>query len=105
MSHSTSLSLSAQVRCACQRGIAQWRTGPAKGANGGQPGEDEPPVAPGSRELRGNRYAISKATGIAESTLSRFMAGKRGLPMKTLDRLADYLDLDIVARKRRRRKG
>ena len=51
------------------------------------------------------RYAISKATGIAESTLSRFMAGERGLPMKTLDTLADYLDLSIVAGKRRRRKG
>jgi len=51
------------------------------------------------------RYAISKATGIAESTLSRFMAGERGLPMKTLDRLADYLDLDIIAGKSRRRKG
>ena len=51
------------------------------------------------------RYAIGKATGIAESTLSRFMAGERGLPMKTLDKLADYLDLDIIAGKRRRQKG
>jgi transcriptional regulator with XRE-family HTH domain len=51
------------------------------------------------------RYAISKATGIAESTLSRFMAGERGLPMKTLDKLADFLDLDIIAGKRRRAKG
>ncbi len=43
------------------------------------------------------RYAISQATGIAESTLSRFMAGERGLPMKTLDRLADYLSLNIAS--------
>lgn len=43
------------------------------------------------------RYAISKATGIAESTLSRFLAGERGLPMKTLDRLADHLDLNLAA--------
>ncbi len=50
------------------------------------------------------RYAISKATGIAEATLSRFMTGERGLPMKTLDKLADYLDLDIIAGKRRRAK-
>jgi transcriptional regulator with XRE-family HTH domain len=50
------------------------------------------------------RYAISKGTGIAESTLSRFMAGERGLPMKTLDRLADYLDLHVVTRRRRRGK-
>ena len=49
--------------------------------------------------------AISKETGIAESTLSRFMSGERGLPTKTLDRLADFLDLNILTGKRRRRKG
>ncbi len=41
------------------------------------------------------RYGIAKATGISEATLSRFMSGERGLPMKTLDRLADYLNLNI----------
>jgi transcriptional regulator with XRE-family HTH domain len=50
------------------------------------------------------RYAISKATGIAESTLSRFVAGERGLPLKTLDRLADFLDLNITTGKHRRTK-
>ncbi len=50
------------------------------------------------------RYAISQATGIAESTLSRFVAGERGLPMKTLDKLADYLDLHIVTGTRQRDK-
>jgi transcriptional regulator with XRE-family HTH domain len=47
------------------------------------------------------RYAISKATGIAESTLSRFLAGERGLPMKTLDKLAEFLDLHITTGTRR----
>jgi hypothetical protein len=42
------------------------------------------------------RYAVSKATGISQATLSRFMAGERGLPMKTLDVLADYLGLNII---------
>jgi transcriptional regulator with XRE-family HTH domain len=42
------------------------------------------------------QYAIAKVTGISKSTLSRFMSGERGLPMKTLDLLADYLDLNIV---------
>jgi transcriptional regulator with XRE-family HTH domain len=51
------------------------------------------------------RYAISQGTGISQATLSRFMAGERGLPLKTLDRLADYLDLHIVTRKQRRGKG
>jgi transcriptional regulator with XRE-family HTH domain len=41
------------------------------------------------------RYRIAKETGISEGTLSRFMSGDRGLPMKTLDQLADYLELDI----------
>lgn len=48
------------------------------------------------------RYAISKATGIEQSALSRFMSGERGLPMKTLDRLADFLDLNITTGRRTR---
>ena len=42
------------------------------------------------------RYRISKRTGISQATLSRFMSGGRGLPMKTLDTLADYLNLNIT---------
>jgi transcriptional regulator with XRE-family HTH domain len=45
------------------------------------------------------RYRIAKETGISEPTLSRFMSGERGLPMTTLDRLADHLGLDIVRSK------
>ena len=41
------------------------------------------------------RYRIWKETGISQVTLSRFVNGERGLPMKTLDRLADFLDLNI----------
>jgi hypothetical protein len=52
------------------------------------------------------RYAIWKATGISQETLSRFLSGERGLPMKTLDRLVDYLDLNLVTgRPRLKRKG
>lgn len=47
------------------------------------------------------RYATAKATGISEATLCRFMSGERGLPMKTLDVLADYLELNITAPKRK----
>ncbi len=43
-----------------------------------------------------SRYRISKETGIEQTTLSKFMLGKRGLPMKTLDVLADFLRLRIV---------
>lgn len=45
------------------------------------------------------RYAIAKATGIDAATLSRFMSAERGLPMKTLDRLADFLELNITTGK------
>jgi transcriptional regulator with XRE-family HTH domain len=43
-----------------------------------------------------SRYAISKATGISQATLSRFAAGERGLTTTALDTLADFLDLDIT---------
>ena len=46
-------------------------------------------------------YAISKATGIDKATMSRFMSSERGLPMKTLDVLAAYLELTITAPKRK----
>ncbi len=49
-----------------------------------------------------SRYRISKETGIDASTLSRFASGERGLPMNTLDRLADYLDLNITVGKGRK---
>ncbi len=49
-----------------------------------------------------SRYAISKATDIGQDTFSLFMSGKRGLPMNTLDTLADFLDLNIIAGKPRK---
>ena len=52
-----------------------------------------------------SRYAISKATGIDQATLSRFMSGERGLPMKTLDVLGAFLKLDVVMRERPKRKA
>ena len=42
------------------------------------------------------RYAVSKATGIPESTLSRFVAGGRGLRSENIDKLADFLDLVLT---------
>ena len=51
------------------------------------------------------RYRISKDTGIDETALSRFASGERGLSMATLDRLADYLGLDLVMDGRRMNGG
>ena len=42
------------------------------------------------------RYAIWKATGVDQAKLSRFASGKTGLTMKALDKLADFLKLDLV---------
>ena len=44
------------------------------------------------------RYRIAKASGLAHAAMSRFMAGKGGLSVKTLDALADVIGLDVVAR-------
>jgi transcriptional regulator with XRE-family HTH domain len=42
-----------------------------------------------------SRYAICKALGLAQATMSRFMSGQGGLSMESLDELADLLDLNI----------
>jgi len=44
------------------------------------------------------RSVICREAGIDEASISRFMAGKTGLTLATLDRLADVLGLDVVAR-------
>jgi len=44
------------------------------------------------------RYRICRAAGIDKASISRFMAGKTGLTLASLDRLADVLGLDVVAR-------
>jgi plasmid maintenance system antidote protein VapI len=51
-----------------------------------------------------SRYAIAKALGIAESTMSRFVNGKGGLSMEYIDRLAELLGLHIVV-KRTKKQG
>jgi transcriptional regulator with XRE-family HTH domain len=48
------------------------------------------------------RYRICRDLGISESTLSRFMAGTSGLTLATIDRLAEYLHLELVSRKPRK---
>jgi transcriptional regulator with XRE-family HTH domain len=41
------------------------------------------------------QHAVARATGISEPLMSRFLSGKNGLSMAYLDKLADYLQLDI----------
>jgi plasmid maintenance system antidote protein VapI len=47
-----------------------------------------------------SRYAVAKAIDLDQSTLSRFMAGKAGLALDTLDRLGELLGLKLVATKK-----
>jgi hypothetical protein len=42
------------------------------------------------------RYAISKATGIPASVLSRFVVSGRGLRSENIDRLCAYLGLELT---------
>jgi plasmid maintenance system antidote protein VapI len=51
-----------------------------------------------------SRYAIARKCGVAESVLSRFAAGKRGLTLATADKLVEALGLTIVVKKPKRRK-
>ena len=51
------------------------------------------------------RYAISKATGISQSQLSRLMSQKAGLSIESLEALAENLGLEIVVRPKGPRKG
>jgi plasmid maintenance system antidote protein VapI len=52
-----------------------------------------------------SRYAICKAIDLPESSMSRFMTGKGGVSMDTLDRLAGLLGLSVAARPRRSKGG
>jgi lambda repressor-like predicted transcriptional regulator len=40
-------------------------------------------------------YLISKESGVPYATLHRFMAGKRAVSMEALERLCDYLGLEL----------
>ncbi len=51
------------------------------------------------------RYAISKATGIPASVLSRFVASGRGLRSENLDKLCAFLGLVLTTKAGKTRKG
>ena len=46
-----------------------------------------------------SRYAVCKACDIDQGSMSRFMAGQVGLSLDTIDRIGDFLGLDLVERK------
>ena len=50
------------------------------------------------------RYRLWKESGITQGHLSEFMAGRRGLSVENLEKLAACLDLEITARRVRRKR-
>ena len=52
-----------------------------------------------------SRYAICKALGVPQSSMSRFMSGENWLGQDTLDALAKLLNFHIAAGKRPKKKG
>ena len=50
-----------------------------------------------------SRYRLWKETGIAEAVLSKFVNRKGGLSMEGIDKLAEALGLDLVARDTQRK--
>ena len=52
-----------------------------------------------------SRYRIAEETGISESALSRLISGERGLSVESVEKLAEYLELEIVIRPKRRKKN
>jgi transcriptional regulator with XRE-family HTH domain len=50
------------------------------------------------------RYRISQATGISEAGLGKFVHGERGLSLESIDRLAEFLNLELTVRKARTKK-
>ncbi len=52
------------------------------------------------------QYSIAKGAGVARSQLSRLMSGKQGMSEETIERLAEYLGLEIIIQpKPKTRKG
>lgn len=52
-----------------------------------------------------SRYQIWQETGIDAGALCHFVAGRRGLSMDSLDKLADYIGLRVETVDRPRKKG
>jgi hypothetical protein len=52
------------------------------------------------RESEMSRYALSRATGVDQGTLSKFLVGKHGLSLDSVDKLFDVLGLTLTAQKK-----
>ncbi len=61
----------------------------------------------GACSPRTSRYRIIKEIGISEAQLSLLMAGKSGFSIDSLEKICDFLDLEIMIhpKAKRRTKG
>lgn len=50
------------------------------------------------------RYRIAQETGINEGALGAFFHGQRGISLESLDKLAEFLGLEVVTKKQKGRK-
>jgi plasmid maintenance system antidote protein VapI len=50
-----------------------------------------------------SRYAVCKAIGVHQSTMSKFMNGKGGMSIEALDRLGELLGLHVTGKRPKRR--
>jgi transcriptional regulator with XRE-family HTH domain len=51
-----------------------------------------------------SRYAIWKATGIDQPTLSRFMRGKSGLTIESIDKICQLISARLIVPRKTKRK-
>lgn len=51
------------------------------------------------------RYRIAQETGVSESTLAQFYNGHRGLSMEAMNALGEFLELEIIMRRKPSEKG
>ena len=51
------------------------------------------------------RYWIAKETGVDAAVLCRFIQGKQGLSMGSLDRIADVIGLRVIVERQGKKKG
>ena len=47
-----------------------------------------------------SRYEISKQTGVSQAALSKFVLGRRGISVKAMDAVGEFLGLAITRKKR-----
>jgi transcriptional regulator with XRE-family HTH domain len=52
-----------------------------------------------------SRYEIAKQTGLDESALAKFVNGRRGFSMESLNVLAEFLELEIVMHRKPEQNG